>query len=100
MLAAALSKNQKPIRLTEERWGHIVAEHGELAGLQTEVMQTVAEPIRILAGGAGELLAVQEVENGKWLVVVYRETNGGGFIITAFLTRRIRALDRRKQLWP
>ncbi|MFA7242215.1 MAG: hypothetical protein WC091_19055 [Sulfuricellaceae bacterium] len=47
-----------------------------------------------------ECLAIQEVEKGKWLVVVYREQGSDGFVITAFLTRRIRSLDGRKQLWP
>ena len=35
------------------------------------------------------------------MVVVYRETNpSDGFVITAFLTRRLRSLDRRNQIWP
>jgi hypothetical protein len=99
-LAFVVSKNNVPIRLTEERWAHIAEEHGELTAWQAEVLATVKEPSRIVAGGAGELLAVREIEPGKWLVVVYRETNGDGFIITAFFTRRTRSLDRREQLWP
>lgn len=99
-LASVVSKNNVPIRLTEERWAHIAEEHGELTARQAEVLATVQEPSRVLAGRADELLAAREIEPGKWLVVVYRETNGDGFIITAFLTRRIRSLDRRDQLWP
>jgi hypothetical protein len=97
-----ISKNHVPIRLTEERWAHIKEEHGELSGLQDDILQAVANPARILAGSSGELFATREVEPGKWLVVVYREnlSDKDGFIITAFLTRRIRSLDRRKQLWP
>jgi hypothetical protein len=45
-------------------------------------------------------MAVREVEMGKHLVVVYREQRDDGFIITAFLTRRIRSLVKRRQLWP
>jgi hypothetical protein len=96
----AISPNNVPIRLTEERWAHIKEEHGELAERQADILQTVSAPTRILAGGAGELLATRETEPGKWLVVVYRENEDDGFIITAFLTRRIRSLDGRKQLWP
>jgi hypothetical protein len=95
-----LSPSGVPIRLTEERWGHIIDEHGELFALHDDVLQTVAAPDRILEGGAGELLAVRMVEPAKWLVVVYREMDGDGFIITAFLTRKFRSLDRRRQLWP
>ena len=94
------SKNQKPIRLTDERWAHILAEHGELAELKDAILETVSAPYRILAGGADELLAIREVESGKWLVVVYKEQTIDGFIITAFLTRRAASLNRRKQLWP
>ncbi len=94
------SKNGKPIRLTDERWAHIAEEHNELAGWRYSVLEAIAEPTRILAGNAGELLAIREIETGKWLVVIYREEETGGFIITAFLTRRIRSLDKRRQLWP
>src|SRR5262249_40992134 len=55
---------------------------------------------RFLPGIGGELLAVREIEPGKYLVVVYRESQQDGFIITAFLTRKGQALRRRQQLWP
>ena len=94
------SKNGVPIRLSDERWAHIIEEHCELACLRPEVMESIAQPERVLAGGAGELLAVREMEPGKWMVAVYREFKDDGFVITAFLTRRRAALERRKQLWP
>jgi hypothetical protein len=100
MLDTIRSKNSVDIRLTSERWVHITEQHCEMAGWKNEVMETIAFPVRILSGNDGECLAIQEVEKGKWLVVVYREQGGDGFVITAFLTRRIRSLDRRKQLWP
>jgi hypothetical protein len=98
--ASAFSKNGIPIRLSDERWAHITEEHGELAGLRQEVMEAIAQPERVMAGGAGELLALRQTEPGKWLVAVYREFKDDGFVITAFLTRRRAALERRKQLWP
>ena len=94
------SVNLVRIRLTDERWSHILTEHGELLGWNERVLQTIAHPDRVLAGGAGELLAVREVETGKWLIVVYKEMEDDGFIITAFLTRRAASLNRRQQLWP
>lgn len=93
------SKNSLRIRLTDERWAHIVSEHAELTDMQLEVLNTIAEPQRVLDGGAGELLAVHEIEVGKWLVVVYREMKDDGFVITAFLTRRGRALEKRRVVW-
>ena len=100
MLEGILSKNGVLIRLTDERWAHITEEHCELAGLRLEVIETIADPSRILAGREGELLAVQEISIGKHLVVVYREFDSDGFIITAFLTSKVKSLNRRTQLWP
>ncbi|MDT4968359.1 MAG: hypothetical protein QOJ64_3096 [Acidobacteriota bacterium] len=100
MISTALSKNGISIRLTEERWKHITDEHGELAGLRLEVMTAVEEPQRIVEGGDGELLAVRQFDLGKYILVVYREQENDGFVITAFLTRRISSLERKKQVWP
>ena len=65
-----------------------------------EVLEAVENADRVLAGGAGELLAVREISAGKWLVVVYRESPADGFVITAFLTGRAKSLDKRRRLWP
>jgi hypothetical protein len=66
----------------------------------SEVLETVLQPERILLGSDGELIALRELEQGKYFVVIYREQVGGGFIITAFVTRRERSLSKRRQLWP
>ncbi len=94
------SRKAVSVRLTDEHWTHIAEEHAELSGMRSEVLRTVENPARIYAGKAGELLAAKEIEPGKWLVVVYRELRDDGFVITAFLTRRIATLERRKQPWP
>lgn len=88
------------VRLTDERWAHIIEEHCELAGLRREILEAVSDPQRVLEGNVGERFAVREVEPGKWLVVVYRESGADGFVFTAFLTRRMRSFERRRQLWP
>lgn len=100
MTDLATSKGGVPIRLTDERWSHIIDEHDELAGFRLEVLDTVTAPDRVVAGAAGELIASKRQPDGKILVVVYRELAGDGFIITAFLTRREASLQRRKQIWP
>jgi hypothetical protein len=95
------SKNGAPIRLSDERWSHIEREHDDLFGLKNEVLRAIGDPDRILAGGEGELLAVREIEHAKWLVVVYKELSvSDGFVITAYLTRRIKQLERRDVIWP
>ena len=100
MRNSAVSVNGVGIRLTDERWAHIVEEHGEIDDLRAEVLQTVKQPERILAGNEDEFLAVREMAQGKYIIVVYRELKDDGFVITAFLTRRIRSLAKRKQIWP
>ncbi|HKI99431.1 MAG TPA: hypothetical protein VKB51_13240 [bacterium] len=99
MIETVISKHGVPIRLTDERWAHITEEHGELAGLRQEVLAAVDDPERIYLGRGGKRLALRELEPGKYLVAVYRELEHDGFIITAFVTRRIRSLERRDVLW-
>ena len=90
-----------PIRLTDERWTHIVEEHCELAGLRDEVLEVVGEPEKVLSGRAGELLAFRRLDKRRFHVVVYRESTwDDGLIITAFVTTRLASLQRREQVWP
>jgi hypothetical protein len=101
MTETVTSKNGVPVRLTDERWAHIVEEHCELAGLREEVLEAVSAPECILAGHAGELLAVRHLDPRVGLVVIYRETTPeDGFVITAFLTTQLVKLQRRQQTWP
>jgi hypothetical protein len=86
-----------PIRLTEERWFHIVENHDEVAGYYDEVLDTVADPEVILPGYGGSLIAVRSHGPQRHLCVIYRQrSTADGFIITAYFSRRI---DRRKVLW-
>jgi hypothetical protein len=100
LIGIAPSVTGAGIRLTVTQWEHIATHHVELSGLQNQVLQCVAMPERIVAGNAGELLALKQQPSGKTLVVVYREEGDDGFVITAFLTRRLVSLLKRKQIWP
>ena len=73
MIGIAVSKNGVPIRLTKERWDHIVRNHDELKGLSDEVLLTVEDPDYIVKGWKNELLAVRKFVGDKYLVVVYKE---------------------------
>jgi hypothetical protein len=95
------SVNKIPIRLTDERWVHITEEHCELVGRKYEILETISKPDKILQGNNQELLAVKEVESTKFLIAVSKElTEFDGFLITAFLTRRINSLNKRTIVWP
>jgi hypothetical protein len=94
------SKNDVQIRLPDERWLHIIESHTEMAGLYSDVLETVEDPDVIYEAESGELLAKKEVQSDKYLVVVYKEVSReDGFVITAFLTRRSKQLERRSKIW-
>jgi hypothetical protein len=96
----AKSVNGATIRLPDERWLHITEEHAEMAGYLYDVLEAVQEPLAVFEGNAGELLAAREIETGKYIIAVYREVNKeDGFIITAFLTKRWKQIERRKKIW-
>lgn len=94
------------IRLTEERWVHIVENHDDLAGHYDEVLRTVEDPECIARGYGGALIAMRAVGRRRYLAVIYKEVSRvDGFIVTAYFTSRLpkgtiiwpRALQRRKQ---
>ena len=96
----ARSINGIPIRLSDERWRHIVEHHDDLAGHFHDVLETIASPEAVYEGNAGEVLAVSTPRGSSVLVVVYREINpNDGFVITSFFTSRMRQIERRRLVW-
>ena len=86
-----------PIRLTDERWHHIVENHDDLAGYYDDVLITVEDPILFCVVMVGALVAVRSLGRRKFLGVIYRElSRKDGFIITAYFTTQI---SRRLILW-
>lgn len=86
-----------PIRLTSERWLHIIDSHDVLAGLYEDILDTVENPDWVLPGNGGSLIAARGISARRYLMVIYRElSDDDGFIITAYFARHI---DRRKALW-
>ena len=95
-----LSMNGVPIKLPEGRRLHIENEHPDMQDYLSEIFQTVSDPDLIQEGDSGALMAVRlsAVFNGKYVIVVYRETaRTDGFIITAYTTRKLS--NRRRILW-
>jgi len=86
------SKNHIPIRLTQERWSHIIRRHPELKNQKDKVLETITNPDLIQEGDLNDLLAIKHYIHTplttKYLVVVYKEIEKKeGFIITAYFTR-------------
>ena len=93
----AISVEGVPIRLTHERWFHIVENHDDMAGYYEDVLDLVENPDLVLQGYRGSLVAARSYGRQRYLMVVYRQVSlEDGFIITAYFASTI---DRRKVLW-
>jgi hypothetical protein len=84
-MEVAYSVNGVPIRLTYERWYHIIENHDELASYFHEVLDTIEKPEFVVRGNKGSLKASKSMGRRKWLVVIYKEiSKRDGFVITAY----------------
>lgn len=102
ILGAVNSKKNVSIRLTEERWLHIITSHREIDPIDfSSILDAVENPDAIFKGDKGELLAAKpNPRKENWLVVAYKEVDEtDGFIITAYITTDTQWLFKRKILW-
>jgi hypothetical protein len=98
----AISKNNVPIRLTDERWYHITTGHPEIADYYYEILDTIENPEIIYQGDNDGLIAVSiNLDKvGKFIVVVYKETSiSDGFVITAYLSNKEQKFTKKIILW-
>jgi len=92
-----MSVDGVPIRLTEERWFHIVENHDDMAGRYDDVLETVADPDLVLPGYRGSLIAVRNYGKKRYLFAVYRQVSrDDGFVITTYFGSKI---NRKKAIW-
>ncbi len=94
----AYSVNGVPIRLTEERWEHIVSNKPYMEAYDEKVRDTIEQPTWVLRGYVGTLVAIRTLGRQQYLHVVNREVSRtDGFIITAFIARKVK---RETIIWP
>ena len=95
------SKNNIPIRVTTERWNHIITRHPEIDSQKEHVLETITDPDLIQRGDFGELVAIRFYEEtpmtSKYLIAVYKEVLNDGYVITAYFANR--PSERRRVLW-
>lgn len=53
MINHTISVNNISVRLTSERWNHIVENHNDMAGCYYDVLETVSNPTWVLEGDEG-----------------------------------------------
>ena len=68
------SVNDIAIRLTDERWRHIVENHNDMAGYYYEVLETVGNPKWIFEGDEDDLWAAKLISEKKVMLVIYKES--------------------------
>ena len=94
----AISTGGVPIRLTDERWTHIVENHDELAGRLDDVFDALERPAWVTRGYGGARIAWKPMGRKGFLSVVYKELSEyDGFVITAFFSTRP---EKKNKLWP
>jgi len=69
-MEVAFSVNGVPIRLSYERWYHVIENHDELASYFHEVLDTIEKPEYVVRGNKGSLKATKCMGRRKWLVVI------------------------------
>lgn len=90
------------IRLTDERRAHVL-EHPEMVGLEGEIEATLTHPERVIQSFSDPQahlyyrFYVGTRVGDKFLCVVVKVTTDDAFLLTAYLTDKIR---RGVQLWP
>lgn len=84
-----VSVNGVPIRLTEERWDHIIDGHMDLVNYRDDVLDVVENPDEVREGYNGSLIALRGYGRRGYLAVIYKEASrNDGFVITARFTHK------------
>ncbi|BBO17193.1 conserved hypothetical protein [Candidatus Brocadia pituitae] len=103
IIGTVTSKHNKEIRLTAERWAHIVESHDYMAGNHDVVPETLESPDIIVGGTKDGLIAIKHYAktfiSEKHAVVIYKEQEIDGFVITAFMTSKPEKITRKGVEW-
>lgn len=92
----------RSIRLTSERLSHIL-EHPEMNGLESEIGVVLGEPQIVRQSRTDDQVQLYyryyelTKVGGKWLCVVVKQLADDAFVITAYLTDKVK---QGVELWP
>ncbi|PYT08948.1 MAG: hypothetical protein DMF49_03805 [Acidobacteria bacterium] len=90
------------IRLTDERRAHIL-EHPEMASMEAAIEETLLQPERVVQSFSDPQARLyyrfyfRTMMGGKYLCVVVKTLEADAFVLTAYLTDRIK---KGVPLWP
>jgi hypothetical protein len=92
----------RDVRLTEERLAHIL-QHPELRGMEAEIENVLRRPRSVRRSRSDAALRLfyefypHTVVGGKWLSVVVKYLDHDAFVVTAYLTDKLKPGE---DLWP
>jgi hypothetical protein len=92
----------RSVRLTDERWRHI-EEHPEMVGLRDALAETLREPEAVIQSASDPVARLyyrfyhRTMVGGKHLCVVVKVRQEDAFVVTAYLTDRVK---KGTVLWP
>jgi molybdopterin synthase catalytic subunit len=95
-------KDGGQVRLTDERLAHVLA-HPEMIDMATLIPKVLMDPERVVRSrtDASALLYYRYIQNtrfgAKWLCVVVKYHRDGAFVLTAYLTDKVKEGD---PIWP
>jgi hypothetical protein len=90
------------VRLTDERLAHIL-EHSEMQGMESAIEQVLIRPQVVRRSRSDNEVELfyefyaQTMIGHKWLCVVVKYAVNDAFVITAYLTDKLKAGE---DLWP
>ena len=90
------------VRLTDERLVHIL-ERTEMRGMREAIIRTLQAPAEVRVSRSDPAVRLfyefysRTRIGGKWLCVVVKYATNDAFVITAYLTDRLKAGER---IWP
>ena len=89
---------KKKTRISKEHWKHICEiKHPEVSGLENEIKQTLMNPLEIKRSNSDRNIYLYYSKyKSYFLCAVTRHLNGHGFVITAYITSKIKKGD---QIW-
>lgn len=92
----------RSVRLTDERWEHI-QEHPEMVGLKEAIAEILEKPEAVVESPSDPLARLyyrfyhHTMVGGKHMCVVVKILSGDAFVVTAYLTDRVK---KGTLLWP
>jgi hypothetical protein len=92
----------RQVRITDERLAHIL-EHREMSGMEEAIERTLRQPAEVRRSKTDETVELfyefqpDTIVGSKWLCVVVKYTPEDAFVITAYLTDKIKWGE---SIWP